>query len=391
MKYLKNTYAPLDKLLFSYVKSNKLAGASVLICSANKRLHFKKFGYQDTENKTTIAENTLFRIYSMTKPITSIALMQLWEKSLFNLDDPIGKYIPNFENTQVLLPNGSRIPSKTQMTIRHVLCHTAGITLPAFSDDHLVPLYLQYQIDGMRSKGNLKHVIETLGSLPVKFEPGSQWAYSMATDIAGYLVEILSGTAFPEYLTNHIFTPLGMKDTSFSLAPKDISRFATNYGIKEGTIGDIIDAPSNSTYLKEPEFPAGSGGLISTAADYENFMQMLLQNGQFGGQQILKAPTLRMMTRNHLNGDLEDMGANHFNDEDWSGIGFGLGFSVVIDETTMGIPKATGEYGWSGAAGTYFLINPAHDFAAMLLTQYMPSSAYPLRREFREAVYQSLF
>jgi len=380
----------LDKLLTNYVDSNRIAGIVTAITDGNEILHSLNYGYQDIETKTKMEWDSIFRIYSMTKPLTSIAAMMQWEEGKFDLDDPVAKFLPSFENTQVLSPNGKITSAKTPVTIRHILCHTAGITLPAFSDDHLVPLYREHQLDGMRSKGNLTSIIDRLGPLPVKHEPGTEWAYSMATDIVARLVEVWSDMPFEEFVSNRILVPLGMSETKFQIEPQNASRVTTNYNIESGKLGSVIDPGSQSNFLMPPEFPCGSGGLTSTATDYLQFMQMLLNKGELRGTRILNAETLAEMTWNHLDGDMSQCGAQDFNGANWDGIGFGLGFSVVIDEKKANLPGSLGEYGWTGAAGTVFLINPTLQIGAILLTQYMPSRSYPLRQEFRKEIYEAL-
>lgn len=380
-------FQKLDELLSSYVKDNRLAGVVGAIVSPNETLFSKVMGFRELETRTPMAWDSVFRIYSMTKPITSIAAMMLWEEGVFDLDDPVADYLPSFKDTKVLEEDGTIRPALRPITIRHILCHTAGITLPAFADNHLVPLYLERGIDGSRSKGNLADVVDQLGELPTFFDPGSRWSYSMATDIVGRLVEVWSGMKFETFLQERIFMPLGMFETGFSCSPENISRLTSNYSAENGALGPLIDGAKESRFLKPPEFVSGSGGLLSTASDYIRFLQMLLNGGQINGTQILRTETLSLMIQNHLNGDMDDMGAGDFNETSWKGIGFGLGFNIVLDPARAHFSGPTGEYGWTGAAGTAFFVNPKLNIAALLLTQYMPSHAYPLRAEFREAVY----
>lgn len=380
----------LDDLLSSYVNSKKLAGVVTAVVSPNETLFSKVIGCRELESKSSMEWDSIFRIYSMTKPITSIAAMILWEEGAFDLDDPVADYLPSFNNTKVLEEDGSLRPALQPMTIRHILCHTAGVTLPAFADNHLVPLYLERGIDGSRSKGNLADVVDQLGELPVFFDPGSQWSYSMATDIVGRLVEVWSGKTFENFLQERIFTPLGMFETTFSISPEKVSRLTSNYSAEGGALGSLLDGGKDSRFLSPPEFISGSGGLLSTASDYIQFLQMLLNNGRLNGYQILKPETLSLISQNHLEGDMDDMGAGNFSETGWKGIGFGLGFSCVLNPEKAGFSGPAGEYGWTGAAGTAFFVNPELDIAALLLTQYMPSHAYPLRAEFREAVYNGL-
>ncbi|TNE41963.1 MAG: class A beta-lactamase-related serine hydrolase [Alphaproteobacteria bacterium] len=388
-KMTKRNFSKLDQLLENYVASNRLSGVLSVITDRGSILHKNITGLQDQETGMPMAWDSIFRIYSMTKPITSIAVMMEWEKKKFDLDDPVSDYLPSFKNSSVLEPNGTIRPAKRQMSVRDLLTHTSGITLPAFAENHLAPLYLEQNLDGMRSKGNLADIIDRLGSMPLLFDPGSIWAYSMATDVLGRLVEIWSGLSFEDYLKANIFTPLGMTETAFEVPEKDKARITTNYSIEDGKLGPVLDKGATSRYLSPPEFISGSGGLASTAEDYLQFMRMLLKGGEHNSHRIIQKETLGLMTRNHLDGDMEDMGANEFGETPWYGIGFGLGFSVVMEPGKSGLPSIAHDWGWSGAAGTTFFINPELDMAAMLLTQYMPSNSYPLRKEYREAVYSA--
>ncbi|MEH6404164.1 MAG: serine hydrolase domain-containing protein [Sneathiella sp.] len=380
----------LDDLLSSYVNSGRVAGIVSAVIADDEITYQKTCGFQDKALETPMTWNSIFRIYSMTKPVTSLAAMMLWERGAFQLDDPVSKYISSFENTLVLEEDGTRRPAQNSITIRHLLCHTAGITLPAFADNHLVPLYREQKIDGMRSQGRLSDVVDRLGRLPVFFEPGSRWSYSMSTDVVGRLVEIWSGLAFEDFLQAEIFRPLGMLETAFHVKEADVDRFTTNYAAENGTLSTVIDAPEGSSFLSPPEYIAGSGGLVSTAGDYLLFMQMLINCGELKGVRIIQSDTLTLMTQNHLSGDMDDMGAADFNGVSWKGVGFGLGFNVVDDPEKAGFLGPAGEYGWTGAAGTMFFVNPVLKTGALLLTQYMPSQAYPLRAQFRDAVYKGL-
>ncbi|MEH6404082.1 MAG: serine hydrolase domain-containing protein [Sneathiella sp.] len=380
----------IDDLLSSYVNSGRLAGAVAAVSNREGKIYSKVIGLQDITINTPMTLDSLFRIYSMTKPITSIATMMLWEKGKFKLDDPVRKFLPSFKKTRILAEDGTLRAAAREVTIRHLLCHTAGITLPAFADNHLVPLYRENQLDGVRSQGNLSDIVDRLGALPVLFEPGSQWSYSMATDVLGRLVEIWSEQPFADFLEASLFKPLGMKDTTFHVAQQDITRLTTNYSIKEEKLSDPIDIGSSSTYLSPPEFCSGAGGLISSANDYLHLIQMLNNDGVFERNRIVKKETLALMTKNHLGSDMTDFGAKDFNGSNWDGIGFGLGFSVVISSNEGEVNCPAGEYGWTGAAGTMFFINPKLNISALLLTQYMPSRTYPLRSQFRRAVYNSI-
>ncbi|MBR9851925.1 MAG: beta-lactamase family protein [Rhodobacteraceae bacterium] len=383
-----SAFKSVEELTHSYVSSGRLAGAVIAVCTGSEILHTCAAGVQDLRSGTPVDARSLFRIYSMTKPITSAAAMMALEDGAYCLDDPVEKFIPAFSDVKILNADGSLQPAKGVISIRHLLCHTAGMTLPSFSDDHLSPAYLLHGLDGMRSSGTLQEIVEKLARQPVLFEPGSRWAYSMATDVIGYLVEIWSGMPFERFLQTRIFQPLDMQDTGFQLKPEDAGRMTANYSVQAGKIGPEIDGAQDSSYLTSPEFHSGAGGLLSTAGDYLRFMQMLINRGELDGRRFLQEETVALMLQNHLPRDMASFGAVEFNGEKWGGIGFGLGGSIVFAPERSGLPPAACHFGWTGAAGTAFFINPAAGFGALLLTQYMPSQSYSIRREFYEAVYE---
>ncbi|MCP5366852.1 MAG: beta-lactamase family protein [Hyphomicrobiales bacterium] len=388
-------FAALDSLLSAYVDSGRLAGVLAAVTDAGGPRHRVLRGLRDRDGGVPLSWDTLFRVYSMTKPVTSVAAMALWEEGRFALDDPVAAYLPAFAATRILDPDGATRAAAGPMTVRHLLSHTAGLTLPAFADDHLAPLYREHGLDGMNSRGSLTQVVDRLGALPVLFEPGTRWAYSMATDVVGRLVEVWSGQPFDAFLRDRILDPLGMADTGFQVPAAQAPRLAVNYQVADGPagprLGPVLDGGGTSTFLRPPQFPSGAGGLVSSADDFLRFMAMLLNGGTLDGARILKPETLALMSRNHLDGDMAALGAEGFNGASWKGIGFGLGFSVVVDPARAGFPAASGgEFGWTGAAGTAFFVNPALGIGALLLTQYMPSRSYHLRSEFRDAVYAGL-
>lgn len=383
-------FSDLDVLLTKFVKDGKIAGGIGAVLSKDGIKHLSVAGQQDRERGLAMREEAFFRIYSMTKPITSLAAMMLWEESCFHLDDPVATFLPSFTDTRLYEETGAYVPSETQMTIRHVLSHSAGITLPAFSDDPLADLYRSHNLDGMRSQGTLPEVIDRLGSMPVLFEPGTRWKYSMATDILGRLIEIWSGLSFEKFLQIRIFDPLGMSETSFAADPLQSIRMTTNYAVEKNAIVGVVDTGEDSSFFKKPAFNSGSGGLVSTLSDYTAFMQMLINRGMFDGKQLIKPKTLALMHENHLTGDMAEMGAGDFNNMSWAGIGFGLGFYTILNSELAAFPEPAGEYGWTGAAGTLFFINPELEIGGLLLVQHMPGNIYTLREQFREAVYAGL-
>ncbi|WP_169544660.1 serine hydrolase domain-containing protein [Sneathiella aquimaris] len=387
----KITSAPIEALLSKFIDKNLIAGGVAGVISTHDLPCTVTAGLADQGEVRQMAEDALFRIYSMTKPITSLAAMMLWEAGKFDLDDPVARYLPSFENTRILIPGEGETPASRQMTIRHVLTHTAGITLPAFSDDPLSDLYRKQALDGMRSKGNLAEVIDRLGAMPVLFEPGSRWKYSMATDILGRLVEIWSGLDFRDFLKDRIFSPLEMTETDFTTDISQKNRMTTNYEVSTRGIVGVVDPAQKSAFYQQPEFWSGSGGLVSTYQDFAKFMQLFLNDGRVGEHQLVRPETIASMTKNHLGGSMDDLGAGEFNFMSWDGIGFGLGFYVVDEPEKAAFPSPAGEYGWTGAAGTLFFINPILKIGGLLMVQHMPGNIYSLRSEFRRAVYDSVF
>ncbi len=385
-----DTSLDIQALLERYCRNGKIAGGIGAVISKEGFQSLCVTGYRDREAGDLLHEDAVFRIYSMTKPITSLAAMMLWEEGCFDLDDPVVEYLPAFSETRIFQEGGANFSSPTQMTIRHVFCHTAGITLPAFSEDPLCDVYRAEGLDGMRSQGTLASVVDRLGRLPVLFEPGRRWKYSMATDILGRLIEVWSGQSFEDFLQKRIFDPLGMKETGFKVPEASRDRMTVNYAVTAEGINGVIDPAMDSQFFKDPEFCSGSGGLVSTLADFSAFMRMLIGRGEYQGQRLIKPDTLALMHDNHIGDDMAELGAGDFNNMRWDGIGFGLGFYTVMKPGKANYPGPAGEYGWTGAAGTMFFVNPQLEMGGLLLVQHMPGNIYTLRPDFRKAVYATL-
>ncbi|MDK1023167.1 MAG: serine hydrolase domain-containing protein [Gammaproteobacteria bacterium] len=383
----------IDLLTQKYLDEGKLPGTITVVARRGKIAHFECQGRMDIEADKMISEDTIFRLYSMSKPVTSVALMMLYEDGHFQLDDPVSRFVPSFENMEVYI-SGNRDEYKTQpadrqITIRDLLTHTAGFTYGFMRTSVVDTLYRD---KGLEESNTLAEMVTKLSELPLLFSPGSRWSYSVATDVCGYLVELISGERFDQFLQEQIFEPLGMLDTGFSVPESKVHRLAANY---ERTADDglqLTDSPETSRYTQEVTYFSGGGGLVSTARDYLRFAQMLLNKGELEGERILGRKTVELMTSNHLpdNGDLTSMGQPVFSETPYDGIGFGLGFSVMLDPATAQILGTPGEFAWGGAASTYFWVDPGEELIAILLTQLMPSSSYPIRREFRVLVYQSI-
>lgn len=376
----------VDHLTQRYIDDGKIPGSITLVARRGEIAHLETQGLMDIEADKKMQEDTIFRIYSMSKPVTSCALMMLYEDGYFQLDDPVSRYIPGFKNLKV---HGSDEVVGDTMTIQHLLTHTSGLTY-GFLNDH--PVDHMYDELGVETSKDLDEMIEKLSTLPLVNAPGSRWRYSVATDVCGYLVQTLSDIPFNEFLTEQIFQPLGMMDTGFFVPEEKSHRLAANYQRTEDDGMQLIDPPGQSPYLKNRSLHSGGGGLVSTVNDYYKFASMLLNGGQTDGVRILGTKTLELMASNHLpnNGDLTSMGQATFSETPFDGIGFGLGFSVMLDPVEARILGSTGEFAWGGAASTYFWVDPEEDMIVIFLTQLMPSSAYRIRRELRVATYQAI-
>ncbi len=382
----------VNKMMQGYIDDGKLASGLTMLARHGETFHFEPYGVLDLESGTPVERDTLFRIYSMTKPITSAAVMMLYEEGHFSLDDPVGKFIPELASMKVydgMGETGMRLVDQQRpITIRHLLTHTSGLSYGHHQDSPVEQMYREANITDPDS--TMKEMAEKLGKLPLVTQPGTKWRYSNATDVLGYLVEVVSGVPFDRYLQDNILDPLSMTDTSFYVAEENLDRLATVYGAS--TNGKIapLDNPMVNRQRRPHTMFSGGGGLVSTGADYMRFCQMLLNGGMLGDARLLAPKTVEMMRSNHLTDDLKPFAVGQSNASDTKGCGFGLGFRVVMDIAQHGIIGSNGIYSWGGAASTVFWIDPQEDLVAILLTQFMPSSYYPLRREFQIATYQAM-
>ena len=381
-----------------YVNDGKFSCAQVQIAHRGSVALRYTVGSADLESGASLREDAIFRIYSMTKPITSIALMQLYEKGLFILEDPVAKYIPAFANPQVLV-GGSYLnpvtrPAQTELTIRDMLLHTSGLTYGFHYSNNLDKMYRYKKIAGAAegADGTLEEKINELATLPLLFDPGTAWNYSMSTDVCGRLIEVLSGKGLDEYLEEHVLGPAGMNDTGFCVREGQADRFTSNYAFTPKDQLMLIDPASESPYLAQPLFLSGGGGLVSTIDDYQRFVDMLLNGGEIDGKRIIGRHTLDFMTLNHLPGGatLNDLGQSTFTETAMEGMGFGLGFSVLVNPAANAALGSVGEFAWGGAASTRFWVDPLEEITCVFMTQFMPSSHYPIRRELKAVVYQAL-
>jgi CubicO group peptidase (beta-lactamase class C family) len=386
--------ADLDRHIQAYIDAGKLPGGLSLVARKGEVVHFSAQGMADCEQRAPVRTDTIYRIYSMTKPLTSIALMQLYERGKLQIDDPVHKYIPSWENLRVYVggeyPDYETRTPERPMTVRDLLSHQSGLTYGGFD---VSPVDAGYaKVLPLAPSGTLEEMVQKLAGLPLKFSPGTRWNYSVSTDVCGYLVQLISGQRFDEYLDEHVIRPLGMADTAFSVAPEKASRFAANYAPTPEAGLKLIDDPQTSPYLRQPTLFSGGGGLTSTATDYWRFAQALCNGGELDGVRIIGRKTLELMTSNHLpNGtDLASVAFGQWSETAFAGTGFGLGFSVMLNPAASMVTGTPGEFAWGGAASTAFFVDPKEELVFVFMTQLMPSSTYNIRREFRAIVYGAL-
>ena len=378
----------------SWVDSGRLPGMVTLVARRGRVAYLDKVGLRDVAAGLPMGEDTLFRIYSMTKPLTSVAIMMLYEQGHFQLDDPIARFLPMFAEMRVFsggdLEQYETVAANGPITFRQLLTHTAGLTYGFLEATPVDGLYRRHGVDFQSAEAPLLEMMAPLAALPLLCQPGAEWNYSVGTDVLGALVEVISGQDFGQFMREQILIPLAMHDTDFHVAKENHGRFAANYtrsrdgGLKE------IDGARESRYLHARALISGGGGLVSSVADYFRFCSMMRNYGELDGVRLLGRKTVEFMTRNHLRGDMADMGQPRFSESSYSGVGFGLGFSVMLDPAKAEIIGSPGEYAWGGAASTAFWIDPQEDMAVILLTQLLPSSTYPLRRQLRVLSYQAI-
>ena len=383
--------ARIDAWRDKLIADGKLAGALTLVSRRGEIAHLGVSGKSDLALGTALTTETIFRIYSMTKPITSVAIMMLYEEGLFQLDDPISRVIPAFRDARVYVGGMwgklDTTPAMRDITYRDLLTHTSGLSYGFLEATPVDKMYRSIGIDFQTAETSLADVVDLAASVPLLFSPGTKWSYSIATDVLGRLVEVHSGLPFDRFVAERVTGPLGMVDTDFHVPDSKLPRFAANYAAnpKGGLL--LIDDPEKSRFRTPPKTPSGGGGLVSTASDYLRFCRMLINKGTLEGTRLLGRKTVELMTSNHLNGDMGDMGAGRFSESSYLGIGFGLGFSVMLDPAKAQIVGTPGEHAWGGAASTAFWIDPAEEMIVILLTQLMPSSTYPIRKELRVLSY----
>ncbi|OZM80472.1 serine hydrolase [Pseudonocardia sp. MH-G8] len=379
-----------------YVDDGKLAGWTVAVARRGRVALLEHYGLADVEAQRPVVDDTMWRIYSMTKPITSVAALMLYERGAFELTDPVSRFIPEFADARVYAAgsaaNPSTVPAVEPVRIWHLLTHTAGLTYGWHHAHAVDEVYRAKGFEFGTPRGmDLAGACAAWAGLPLMFQPGSEWNYSVATDVLGRVVEVASGKSLDAFLSDEVFGPLGMDDTAFWARPENLDRLAALYVVNPAG-GLLRNGAMGDAATREPSFLSGGGGLISTAADYHRFTQMLARGGELDGARLLGPHTVAYMTRNHLPGgaDLETFGRPLHAESTFRGVGFGLGVSVVTDAAAGKSVTHDGEFAWGGLASTAFYVDPVAEVTAMFFTQLMPSSAYPIRPQLRSLVNQAL-
>ena len=379
-----------------YVDEAKIPCSVVQVADASGPVYTDAYGWADVEDQAPITVDSIFRIYSMTKPITSIVLMQLFEEGALLLEDPVEKFLPEFANPTVMV-GGNDVspvtrPAARSITIRDLLSHCSGLTYGFLRQG---PVDARYRAEGLGDINapdySLREGMKSLAKQPLLFDPGTAWNYSMSTDVCGAVIEAITGSTLAQAFAERVFDPLSMLNTGFSVPSTEAERFTSLYAPISGSM-TRIDRAGSSAYLEPPAFLSGGGGLVSTLGDYQKFASMLLAGGVGDGNRLIGRRTLEYMASNHLPGGrlLNELGQSVFAEVAMDGMGFGLGFSVVEDPAANGSLCSVGEFAWGGAASTAFWVDPVEEITAVFMTQLLPSSYYPLRRQLRAAVYQAL-
>jgi len=385
-----------DHLRERYLAPQKIAGCSVRIVRNGVTACDASLGMMDLERQKGMQDDTIFRIYSMSKPITSVALMMLFEEGRFQLTDPVYKFIPSWRQHQVWVEGEGESmvtrPLTAPMTIQHLLCHTSGLTYGGFLPGLELPVDPAYAAAGISRAGTdtLAQFVEKLAKVPLLYEPGSRWSYSLATDVCGHLIEVISGQPLEDFLIERLFKPLEMPDTRFSVPDDKLERFAACYERAPDKTLRLQDDPATSRFRQPPVAPSGAGGLVGTMSDYANFCEMLVNRGAFRGQQLIGRPILELMTRNHLGGaSLAQMAVGGFSETSNEGVGFGLGFASTVDAAASGT-VGEGDFYWGGLASTLFWVDPTENLYAIFMAQLIPSSTFNFRGQIKNLVYGAM-
>ena len=380
----------------TYIDGGRLPNAQLVIARDGQPVHYTKLGSMG-DDKRELRDDALFRIASMTKPVTSIAFMQLVEQCEVALEEPVARIFPEFADLKVYAGGGGAIPfapGKPAGAMRFVdlLTHMSGLTYGLQNRNNIDAAYRENNFDFARDHLDSDAFIEKLSKLPLEFAPGTGWNYSVSTDVLGVAVERISGMRLGDYFEKHIFAPLGMTDTHFGVAEGQSERLVDAYAYQPGHAPKMINAGATSKLNEPGAFDSGGGGLIGTIADYHRFSTMLLNGGELDGARIVSPKTIRLMRTNHLpnNADLTEMSSSLFSEANNAGTGFGLGFAMVIDPSKTLMPSSEGEFYWGGAYSTAFFVDPVERITMVFMTQVYPSSTYPIRRQLKTLIYSAL-
>ena len=387
----------IDRHFAQYVEDGRLPGWLIVVTRAGRVVHVSTCGQRDVEAGLPVELDSLWRIYSMTKPVTSVAAMMLYEEGAFELKDPVSRFIPSFADVRVFREGSSlkavTEPATEPVRIWHLLTHMSGLTY-GFHYSH--PVDAMYRAAGFEWGSppgmDLAACCDAWAAMPLLFQPGTEWNYSVSTDVLGRVVEVASGQSLDAFFEERICRPLGMDNTGFWVDAPDAERLGALY-TPDPTTGRAmrLDLLGDLAFAR-PSAPSGGGGLVSTAADYHRFTQMLLNEGELDGVRLLGSRTVRYMAENHLPGgaDLEAIGRPLFSETTFDGTGFGFGFSVLADPVKNKVLASPGEFAWGGAASTAFWVDPVEQITALFFTQLLPSSTYPIRPQLKQLVYQAL-
>lgn len=387
----------IDTHFRRYVDDGRLAGWQVMVSRHNKVVHLTSYGLAERETNRPVEADTLWRVFSMTKAVTSVAAMMLWEEGAFELSDPISRWLPEFAAPRVYMGGPAAkpitVPATEPIRVWHLLTHTAGLTY-GFLRVHVTDeLHRLRGFDVSAPEGlDLAACVRAWSEIPLSFQPGAEWNYSVATDVLGRLIEVISGKPLDVFFAERIFGPLGMKETTFGCPEDRQHRLAALYTMVPGR-PQPVRAPAVGRFeVARPSWLSGGSGLVSSTRDFTRFTWMLLNGGELDGARLLSPRTVRYMTRNHLPGgvDLAAFGRPLFAETRFNGVGFGLGFGVVIDPVAYRSMTSVGEYHWGGFASTTFWVDPVEHLTVVFMTQLIPSNTHPIRTQLRQLVYQSL-
>ncbi len=389
--------ARLETHFRRYVDDQLLPGWLLAVSRHGQLAHLSTAGQRDVEAGRPVESDTIWRIYSMTKPITAVAALHLWEHGGFELNDPVSRYIPSFGDLRVWRGGSAVAPVTEAMTeemrVWHLFTHTSGLTYGFMQAHPVDALYRQNGWEwGTPGDLDLAGVCDKLAELPLLFQPGTEWNYGMSTDVLGMVVEAASGMPFADYLRQHVLEPLGMTETTWHVDAADHDRLAALYVPTPGTRVPLRYDAMGDAAKTAPQAHLGGGGLCATAGDYIRFAEMLRNGGELDGVRVLSPRTIDYMASNHLpgNADLTAFGRPLISETTFDGVGFGLGVSVTLDPVEAKVPGSVGDFGWGGAASTSFWVDPVEDLTVVFMTQLLPSSTHPIRSQLKQLVHQAL-